>query len=248
MNVRTLLNFEGNEAACDVIEGFFVTMRKSILSEGLAISRQVSGRIPDNSHFDSPGLSGLREEQVTRSDISITKRVGKDFSLVIKHPAAFTALLGSLVKRFPCYALVRNPLAVLASWNSVAAQFEQGHAPVAESLDAELKTHLARTAGKMERQLYLLSWYFLRYQQILPPESILRYEDIISSGGGILNVVASSAKQLNEKLENRNQNSVYERGLMEQAGSALLDSNGPYWDFYSREDVRRLITYRSQFV
>jgi hypothetical protein len=241
MDVGALSSHESSERACDVIEEFFRQMRKSILTRGVAISRQVSGKVPDNSHFDWPGLSGLREEQVVRGDISIAKGIDEDFSLVIKHPAAFTALLGSLVKRFRCYALVRNPLAILASWSSVVANFEQGHAPVAESLDVELKTCLASTAGKMERQLHLLSWYFGRYRQILSPESILRYEDMVTSGGGLLRVIVPSARQLNEKLRNKNQNSVYRRDLVEKAGEALLGSNGPYWEFYSRAEVERLL-------
>jgi hypothetical protein len=72
----------------------------------------------------------------------------------------FTALLEGLTHCFPTYALVRNPLSVLASWNSVALPVRQGRLPMAERLDPSLRRMLRRRSDRFERQICLLGWFF----------------------------------------------------------------------------------------
>ena len=74
-----------------------------------------------------------------KGKISIDKELARDFFLVVKQPALFSALLPVLAQRFPCYAIVRNPLSVLASWNSVDHKVRQGHSSGAELYDEVLE-------------------------------------------------------------------------------------------------------------
>ena len=58
---------------------------------------------------------------------------------------AFAALLGRLSERFECFAIVRNPLATLASWNSLDwFPLKDGHSPIGEKLDVDLAAALAK--------------------------------------------------------------------------------------------------------
>jgi len=116
----------------------------------------------------------------------VSKPLSQDFSLVIKHNAAFTALLPELAQRFECYCLVRNPLAVLASWNSVNLPVSTGRLPAGEHFDQALSRRLDAEPDLLERQLHLLDWLFGRFAAHLPAERILRYEDIVHSAGAAL--------------------------------------------------------------
>ena len=95
---------EDEEAILDGIEQFYRRMRRMIRTQGVAVSKNVGG--------------------------IITNR--RDLVLVTKQPAMFSALLPSLVDRFPYYTIVRNPLFVLASWNSVVLNVHDGRSPGAE--------------------------------------------------------------------------------------------------------------------
>ena len=84
----------------------------------IAPSKHILGGVPDN-HFGTARIpGGLRLERAKRGWVQVRKPLSPDFNLAMKHPAAFTALLPELATRISCYAIVRNPLAALASWNS----------------------------------------------------------------------------------------------------------------------------------
>ncbi len=233
---------QNHDAACEEIDRFFKTTRRSIKTCQTAISKHINGLVPDNPIGERRSDSGLRPMITSIGQITIQKDLRHDFLLAIKHPAAFTAMLETLVGRFPCYGIIRNPLSVLASWNSAAVPLEDGHAPAAESLDTTLAETLHRTRDKTERQLHLLSWFYESYRRVLPDRSIVRYENIISSGGRALNVITPEADELTAKLENKNKNKSYDWQLMEMLGEILLKTDGAFWEFYSRESVECLLT------
>jgi hypothetical protein len=122
----------------------------------------------------------------------------------------FSGLLPLLKRRFPCYAIVRNPLAVLASWESYDRSTRAGRQPAAERYDVGLRHTLDSIEDRVERQLYLLSWYFERFVRELPEAHVIRYEDLVSSGGRALSVVTPSAESLNAPLSNWNVNPAYD--------------------------------------
>jgi hypothetical protein len=82
---------------------------------------------------------------------------------------------------------------------------------------------------------------FERYQQALPPENVIRYEDICESNGRALQVIVPAAANLDEPLENENKNPLYDREKMLRVGERLLESEGAYWNFYTREDVQGIM-------
>ena len=183
----------------------------------------------------------LRRLRVSLGVIAVEKQLSSDFLLCIKHPAAFTALLDRLAPRFRCYAVVRNPLSTLASWNSCQMNARDGHSPTAELFDPDLAQALGQIGNRVDRQFYLLSWFFERYSTILPSENILRYEDIVASHGTVLEVITPCAAGLHEALETRNANPLYDHALVQALGTRLLKAEGPFWEFYTRLDVEQVL-------
>jgi hypothetical protein len=64
---------------------------------------------------------------------------------------------------------------------------------------------------------------------------------MVSSGGKALSIITSSANLLNEPLESRNLNPLYDRDDMLRIGERLLEREGAYWRFYTRESVEGLL-------
>ena len=216
------------------------------LEKGKVISKHIGGEVPDNPFGRAESEGGVRRSLVKRGEgkgrIPVGKGLDRDFLLVVKSPAMFSALLPVLVKRFPAYAIVRNPLSVLASWNSIDHKPLGGHAPAAERYDGRLREALASITDDRERQLYILSWWYGRFDRDLPDDSVIRYEDIVGSGGRALSAVTPAAGILDEPLLSRNRNPLYDRERMLRLGERLLQTEGAYWRFYARESVEELLT------
>lgn len=241
MKPRSLKTLKTADVACNAIEDFFFETRRSLLENRTAISKHVEGKVPDNPYADQ--FSGsFRKSRAKHGKIQIEQALSADFLLCIKHPALFTALLDQLVDRFLCFAVIRNPLAVLTSWNSVNAPVRRGRGPSAEIFDTELAQNLDKIEDNTARQIHLLSWYYAKYRDTLKPSAIVRYEDIVSSHGRCLTVISPRATILDRSFENKNKNKLYDQGMMHLLGEKLLDSDGAYWHFYSKDSVQALLT------
>lgn len=225
----------------DLIEAFADEQHLSLSTSQTAVTRHVDGSIKDNLFAKQRGTDGLRPFHATTGTIHFDTPLSDNFKIAIKHPAAFTALLPELASRFPCYAIIRNPLSALASWNSTGMPVNDGHAPAAEQLDPCLKNKLSSIEDRYDRQLALLNWYFEQYKRHLKPNSIIRYEDIIESGGSVLATITPSAAILSEELENQNRSDVYDWGGISPLVERLLNCDGAYWDYYSRDAVREVL-------
>ena len=242
MNVWEFPNCPDAAAIAEVIQRFCSDTRKSLLENGVAVSKHVGGLIPDNVAADQVNRSGTRLRRTEHGPVKIDKPLSEDFALAVKHPVAFTALLETLSKRFECLAIIRNPLSMLASWNSLAwLNIRNGHAPIGEKLDAQLRQELADQPDVFERQIHIVEWFYKRFRQFLPDTAILKYEDVIASRGRGLVAFFPDAAILDEGLVSKNVNKYYDRALMLELGEKLLRRSGPIWDFYSKADVEKLL-------
>jgi hypothetical protein len=241
MRVRAFAEMGGHGAICDAIDRFCAEQRASLHERGVAVSKHSGGGVPDNPFGAERTSEGLREKAVSKGEVRIDKELGPDFTLVVKHISAFAALLESLVERFRVYAIVRNPLPVLASWNSIDFSLRDGHIPAAERIDAELASDLAAIGDPLDRQIHILAWFHERFRRLLPDESIIRYESIVATGGAALEVIAPRAAELAEPLESRNLSRMYDRQALRDIGERLLASEGAHWETYSRDSVERLL-------
>lgn len=218
------------------IDSFYADMRASLLRDGKALSKVADGVIPDNP-FESQS-DGKRQSTVQKGEVSFDKPLSDDFKLVIKQNAHFTFLLNRLVKIYPCYAIIRNPLSTVASWNSIQAPVSEGNLTVLKGLDPFLHGWLESIPNGVDRQVFLIHKLFEPLAQ-LDPSHIIRYEDMIDSGGKVLQVIVPEAATLDEELTNQNQNKAYDMELMEEVTiklNALLDAS--YRKYYPREQIR----------
>jgi hypothetical protein len=223
------------------VSEFFAEQRKSILEKGCARSKSRKGKVPDNPMGGIDKATGKRIRVLDGNEIKVTKDLQDDFTLVIKQPGFFTGMLGTFKQYFPCYATVRNPLAVLRSWNTVDMAVTDGHAPAAEQCDPMLKATLAAETDVFKRQVILLSWYYEQFYHHIESKNIIRYEEVIISGGRALTCVSPLATVLQEKLSNKNNNHLYNDAIKNILSEALLDSDGFYWKYYSKDDVIDLL-------
>ena len=210
MKPKKFAQLKDYEEICCSIKRFCDEQRESIHTRKRAISKNVGGAVPDNPFGAGRSDAGLRQSLISKGEIVVDKDLSRDFMLIVKHPAAFTAVLEGLVERFPVYAVIRNPLGTLASWSSIDVNVQSGHAPAAERLDPDLKAKLAAIDDDLDRQIYLLGWFHEQFRRYLPERSIIRYESVIESGGRALSVVRPEAEKLSQPLESRNKNKLYD--------------------------------------
>lgn len=223
-------------AALKEISGFFSRSRNSLLAEGVALSQQLDGRVPDNPFGTERDQNGQRVRRAHLGQIQVDKPLTPDFTLVVKHNAAFTALLEHLFPAFECYAVVRNPLAVLASWNSVDLPVARGRLPAGERLDAELSRRLDAEPDLLQRQLLLLDWLFGRFGRVLPADRIIRYEQVVASAGGALAAVTQVAVPA-LPMRSRNSSQLYDASACQRYAGFLLADTGAWRNFYSEADI-----------
>ena len=210
-----------------------------ILSERRAPSVQVEGRLDDNRSASRHTDAGLRRLRGGWGEIAIDKPLSANFTLLIKHNALFAALLPRLTESFACLALVRNPLSVLASWQTVDLPVHRGRIPAGEALDGELHRMLEREPDVVRRQLIVLDWFFGRFHAHLNPEDILRYEDLVESGGLALFRRLGQAGAGPVALKNRNESALYDAAMIDTLLAALLEAGGHWTRFYRPADCER---------
>jgi hypothetical protein len=227
------------EEVITTVDQFFAEQRDSLKSTGTALSTGFNGEIPVNYYGSEVNEKGLRYTKSTRSLIRFNKNLAEKYLLLIKHPIFFTAVLPILAESYPCYAMVRNPLSLLLSWKSVAhvVNLNLPTSIIAESI---LKENPSLVSNLHARQVKLLDWFFSQYENNLPSNAIILYEEMIASGGRALSVIHGEAANLNEVLESKNTNSLYEKNLVNTLTDLLLDSDGAYWRFYTKDQIEEV--------
>jgi hypothetical protein len=91
-----------------------------------------------------------------------------------------------------------------------------------EMFDPVLREALAAEPDRVDRQLTILRWYFSSYASLLPRQNVLRYEDLVASGGRALAVIDPAAAMLREPLASRNTSDLYDAGLVRELSDRLL--------------------------
>jgi hypothetical protein len=211
-------------------------LRTSLLTEGIGIARTASGNITDNAYSET---KGGRNRVVERGPVHFEKKLSADFTLILKHCAEFTLLLPELNDVFRCYAIIRNPLALLGSWASVNVPVSRGKVAKSAKLLPSFNQQLEETEGLLAKQLFILDWYFSQYKDFTP-EQIIKYEDIIATKGGALGTIIGK-EVLDNSLTDRNTSPLYDPKFLSMASDALINSQGAYWRYYHKEEVITLL-------
>lgn len=240
MDVMGLSDRSSAHAIGQILE-FCERVRTQIAESATAPSKVRDGVVPDNPIGPHPSGSGRRPTVVTAGTLRIHGTLPPDHLLALKHNAAFTALLPALAAHMPTVAIVRNPFAVLASWESVDLPVHDGHAPAAERLDAELRARLEGEPDRRRRQLILLNWFFGKFRSMANLGPVVRYEDVVASGGQILLQAAGLSSGPTPALAARNNNPLYRRIDLRTIQELLAEDAERYWrDWYAETAVTAL--------
>lgn len=172
------------ERAVGEIDAFVARIRRQILAHGEVETLHVGGAVPDNWLTEPTDALG-RRSLAEWGTIRVERPLSPDFRLIVKHPGEFSALAGLLDRRYPLVALIRHPLAVLASWQTVHLPVNDGHLPMGEVFNPDLAATLAAVPDRLERQVALLGWLLSTYAT-LRPHQILRYEDVVADPAATL--------------------------------------------------------------
>ena len=241
--------FKPLEAAREVRRDL-AALRQRLLAERRVPTVLVEGAIGDNVVGEAKDDAGLRRKLGERKAVDVTRTLSPDYTLFVKHNALFAALApwlklarestedADLVDR--CVGLVRNPLAVLASWQTVALPIQEGRLPGGEPFAADLRDALASAPDVRHRQLAIVNWFFARYAAHFRPEDVLRYETLVETNGASLASLLGRPKPPPpdvQPLASRNANAAYAGVAAEELADLLIRDGGAWTEFYSVADV-----------
>lgn len=231
--------FPSPTVAKDAIADHFHQFRRSLYFNQRALARTNDGKIVDNAFAEDKAED--RSRVISRTEVVFTKSLSPDFTLLMKHCAEFTLILPALQDHYSIFAVIRNPLAILASWHSVDVPVSRGKVAKSARLNPDFHARLNELPDDLlTRQLFILSWYFEQYQQ-LPEQQIIRYEELIADPAKTLGQMVKESSDFSFKpLENRNSNRLYQAIDFTLLVERLLASEGAYWAFYDRKAVKDL--------
>ena len=217
------------------ITKFCTDARSEILSVGTITTKQLDRKLPTNPV--NGDTVALRQEKVTLGSVKIEEPLTSQFTLVVKHNALFTALLEDLVKVFDVYAVIRNPLDLLISWQTVDLPVNRGRVPMGERFDPAFSASLNQEGSVLKRQIKLIDWFFKRYDRLLATSKIIRYEDVIASSGTCLNVIANSSVKGPLPLSPQTQIGRTSVETLRTLRNILLSTPGMVEPYYTTDEI-----------
>jgi hypothetical protein len=199
--------------------------------------------VPDNWVEEPWASSAKRRVLEERGEIPVGKALSPDFHLVIKHPAEFTALADLLDRRFALFALVRHPLAVLASWQTVDMPVHDGHMPMMECFVPGLTARLDAIPDHVTRQVALMR-YLLGVYADFPHDRVLRCEDLIDDPAGRLAVFTPHCRRPGRALQSFEPERRYPNVDLRHLACALKPITSAIERFYPdfRASIARYLT------
>lgn len=219
----------------------FANQRAAVKDEGKVKGFAVDGRLADDHYAPAPGADGLRPQVAVQGERWLDRRKG-GYAMIQKQAIQGVFSLGDLPGDVETWALVRNPLSTLVSWTTVDAGVAQrGRSSAVDRILPDVGNELEQMPNIADRQVALMHRVYQRIADRVPRERVIRYEDVVATGGAALSAMAPAAAGLSVPLESRNLNPVYEPKAMMKLGEKLLDSEGAAWTFHSRAEVDQLL-------
>jgi hypothetical protein len=219
-----------------------------LLTEKKAQTKHIGGAFTDNSFNAAADEQGLRSSRVMLGMIEITRELNNEFTLAIKHNGAFTAVAHHLVNRYRCFAVIRNPLSVLLSWQTVNIPVNMGRMPVAEAVDPNLRKCLDEIGDTLDRQIFIVNWFFERFQKYFAGDHILRYENLVSTGGRCLDKIIPNTEIVPNRLTSKNTNKIYKRDMTDMIAERLMSTGGAFIQFYDAADIELIQSELNNFA
>lgn len=225
------------------LQSEFERIHAQLQDTRMAPARHEQGHQVDNHFKRSPTD---RELKLEKSEITFDKSLSPNFTLAIKHNAIFTLALEAICSHgFRVHAQVRNPLAVLGSWNTLNIPVSRGKVRKVEALDPALNARLEQVEDLQEKQLILLDDYFKRYRDHLDIDQIIHYEQLCASPAHELSKIVRA--QLPDSavapVDSLNDSELYDSELMKRHAEMLLkmDAGAGWRHFYTEDELMNLI-------
>lgn len=163
--------------------------------------------LPDN-YFIRSKLNG---NQKIKTAYSFTKfKFPQNFHknrIYIKNNLLFTSCLKELKYKFNIVAIIRNPISVIGSWNSLNLPISKGNVKSGLPYSASLRK-INQIEKLLIKQIKIIDWFFYRYKDLLPSDCLIRYEDLIEEPRECLKRWLGT-EQETPFLVSRNQSSYY---------------------------------------
>jgi len=151
---------------------------------------------------------------------------------VIKANAIFTATLDDFIRdNWHIVPVVRDPLFVLMSWNTVPIASSKGKVKVVEKFSKTLK-EIGQQTPLIKRQVLLLDWYFKQYERF-GKEHVLYYEDLIKNPDYEINKFFPNKQSKINILTSKNTNNRYTNEPVDFYKKALKKYGNSLNNFYS---------------
>lgn len=155
----------------------FGHVRKVLLSGGSLMERVTR---------DGGALTNYFDEQRNRIAVDLAPVIraglGEAFCLAMKHNAHYACVLPDLAERndVAVLAIIRHPVATLASWRSVDLPVSRGRMPAAEPFWPELRDIHQSTDDLLAKQARILELIFARFAALNDRITIVKLEDILA--------------------------------------------------------------------
>ena len=152
----------------------FARVRRDLLAGDGVVDR----RRPDGTAVSDYFRDGDRPYELVefrRSGLS------ENFLLGMKHNAHYSCVLPRIVAQpvFSVIAIVRHPLDVIRSWQSVDIPVRQGRLPAAENFWPDIADIARQTDDILLRQVLIYERFCERFMALRGKLALLRYEDIV---------------------------------------------------------------------
>ena len=165
----------------------FDAVRRTILGGGSVLDRRRADGAPITNYFSDPLPDGRREavfatRGVSRSGLSV------DFVLGVKHNALYAAVLPEIVNsgRFRVIAIVRDPIAVLMSLQTLDLPISRGRLPAGERFWPALAALGRADVDLTDKQIRICDLLLHRFAQLADRIAVIPYEVFVTDPAQLL--------------------------------------------------------------
>src|SRR6516162_3459148 len=165
----------------------FDAVRRTILGGGSVLDRRRADGAPITNYFSDPLPDGRREavfatRGVSRSGLSV------DFVLGVKHNALYAAVLPEIVNsgRFRVIAIVRDPIAVLMSLQTLDLPISRGRLPAGERFWPALAALGRADVDLTDKQIRICDLLLYRFGQLADRIAVIPYEVFVTDPARLL--------------------------------------------------------------
>jgi Sulfotransferase domain len=155
--------------------------KQRLLKGELVLDRRRPDGTAGTNYFAEPNADGRRlETYVIRSGKD--KKLSADALVCAKHNALYIAVLPELIQAntFHIVAMVRDPVAVLHSWRSLALPVSAGKLPAADRFWPEMRRLTSDHISLLSKQIRIYDLLCRRFIECGRSISILKYEDLLN--------------------------------------------------------------------